>query len=155
MLDFRNNWKRTALFCWNYFRSFRSGPINYVKTDRWSIWNRDLDHKRWSFMGSKTGIFIQRKIQKTCNATLKILQITQNSRHLNVRPIFARTSKSLILWMRGNYQHYTKFSTSIEYLFLAWKFKSITNWHKHCCSTKMLHRLCFYLYWPFSWPFSI
>jgi len=46
-------------------------------------------------------------------------QITRNSPHLNVRPIFARTSKSLILWMRGNYQHYTKFSTSIEYLFLA------------------------------------
>ena len=68
-------------------------------------------------MGSRTGKrSIWRKKQKTYNATF---QITRNSPHLNVRPIFARTSKSLILWMRGNYQHYTKFSTSIEYLFLA------------------------------------
>ena len=49
--------------------------------------------------------------------------VTKNSMNLNVRPIIPRfhntmDEKLLILWMSGQYQYWTNYSTSIKYKFV-------------------------------------
>ena len=51
--------------------------------------------------------------------TWEVIDITSNSGHLNVRPVVPQAyqdQKSIVLWMYGNYEHYTKYNTGIKIL---------------------------------------
>lgn len=62
---------------------------------------------------------IERWVSKDKGKNWETMDITSNSKNLNVRPVVPRTyehQKSIVLWMFGDYENYKKYNTGIKIL---------------------------------------